>query len=223
MKILYPLILRFFLYALSMLGIILIIKQDFADGLVLESSSIEISQETLLAICILLLLYVGKTNEKFKIFNLALAGVLAVHFVREFDFWLNYNLFDNSWQVFALVFVIAIFYLIFKNFNRFVTELYQVSKTYSFGIFLVGFIILHVFSRLFGSKKIWNVILEPGYLGYIDTEEGEKVISFDDYVYPVKAGVQESVELLAYVLISIGVVEMIIFVIKSSRNSKYEH
>lgn len=223
MKILYPLILRFFLYALSMLGIILIIKQDFADGLVLESSSIEISQETLLAICILLLLYVGKTNEKFKIFNLALAGVLAVHFVREFDFWLNYNLFDNSWQVFALVFVIATFYLIFKNFNRFVTELYQVSKTYSFGIFLVGFIILHVFSRLFGSKKIWNVILEPGYLGYIDTEEGEKVISFDDYVYPVKAGVQESVELLAYALICIGVVEMTIFVIKSSRNSKYEH
>jgi hypothetical protein len=206
-----------------MIGIILIIKQDFADGLVLESSSIEISQETLLAICILLLLYVGRTYEKFKIFNLALAGVLTVHFVREFDFWLNYNLFDNSWQVFALVFVIAIFYLIFKNFNRFVAELYQVSKTYSFGIFLIGFIILHVFSRLFGSKKIWNVILEPGYLGYVRTEEGEKVISFYDYVYPVKAGVQESVELLAYALICIGVMEMIIFVIKSSRNSKYEH
>lgn len=200
-----------------MLCVALIIRHDFKDALILEDSAIEIAQETSLAISILLLAYFGKTFKAFKIFNLSLAGVLAVHFVREFDFWLNYNLFDNSWQVFAAVFVLLTLYLMFKNFKRFVAELAELSKTYSFAIFLIGFVMLHVFSRLFGSKKIWNWLLEPMHNSYISIENGEKSISLIDFVYPVKTGGQEGIELLAYAIMFIGVVEICLYTVKISK------
>lgn len=217
MKALIPLVTRFMIYSLTMLGIILVIRLDFMDAQVLENSAIEITQETFLFLSVIILFYFGLKSDHFKIFNLSLAGVLAVHFVREFDFWLNYNLFDNSWQVFAGALVILTLYLIFKHFKRFVLELTQISKTYSFAIFLIGFIILHAFSRLYGSKKIWNWLLEPMYLEHVNTINGEKSIDLIDYVYPLKTGAQESIELLAYSIMFIGVVEMIIFGIQSSR------
>lgn len=217
MKTLVPLIIRFVIYALAMLGVALIIRHDFKDALILEDSAIEIAQEASLAISILLLGYYGKTSKAFKIFNLSLAGVLAVHFVREFDFWLNYNLFDNSWQVFAAVFVLLTLFLMFKNFKRFVAELAELSKTYSFAIFLIGFIMLHLFSRLFGSKKIWNWLLEPMHNSYISTVNGEKSISLIDFVYPVKTGAQEGIELLAYTIMFIGVVEICLYTVKISK------
>lgn len=219
MKAIIPLIIRFILYALTMLGVVLIILQDFADAQILEDSAIEITQETLLGLSVIILFFSGLKYDHFKIFNLSLAGFLAVHFVREFDFWLNYNLFDNSWQVLAAILVILTFYLIIKHFKRFLLELDQMSKTYSFAIFLIGFVILHTFSRLFGSKKIWNFLLEPMHSEYVSTIDGEKSISLVDYVYPVKTGAQESIELLAYSIMLIGVVEMIIFGVKSSRKT----
>lgn len=217
MRILTPLIIRFVIYALAMLGVTLIIRHDFQDALILEDSSIEIAQEALLAISIILLGYFGKKYSAFKFFNLALAGVLMVHFIRELDFWLNYNLFDKSWQVFGGFFALLTLYLIFKNFKRFLAELVELSKTYSFAIFLIGFIMLHVFSRLFGSKKIWNWLLEPMHNSYISTVNGEKSISLIDFVYPVKTGAQEGIELLAYTIMFIGVVEMCLYTIKINK------
>lgn len=220
MKAIIPLIIRFILYSITMLGVVLIIRQDFVDALILEDSAIEITQETLLGLSVISLFYFGLKHDHFKIFNLSLAGFLAVHFIREFDFWLNYNLFDKSWQVFAGIFVILTLYLVIKHFKRFLSELHQMSKTYSFAIFLMGFVILHTFSRLFGSKKIWNWILEPMYSQHVITVNGEKSISLVDYVYPVKTGVQESIELLAYSIMFIGVIEMITFGVKSSRKAQ---
>ncbi|MFN2261739.1 MAG: hypothetical protein ABR595_06710 [Psychroflexus sp.] len=217
MKPLLPLILRFLIYALTMLGIVLVIRHDFADALVDEYSAIEIFQETLLALSIIVLIFLTFNYSGYKLFYKVLSGVLAVHFIREFDFWLNERLFDNAWQVFAGIVVIFTSYFIFKNFKKLVSELVAISKTYSFAIFFIGFIILHTFSRLFGSKKIWNWMLEPIYNEYVITVNGEKSISLAEYVFPMKTGAQESVELLAYTIMFIGVIEMLIFTIKSSR------
>lgn len=217
MKALIPLISRLVIYSITMLGVVLITRLDFMDAQILENSAIEISQETLLGLSAVILFYFGLKHSDFKIFNLALSGVLAVHFVREFDFWLNYNLFDKSWQVFAGIFIILTLFLIFRHFKRFILELTQISKTYAFAIFFIGFIILHAFSRLFGSKKVWSWLLEPMHSDHVSTVYGKKSISLIDYVYPVKTGVQESIELLAYSIMFIGVVEMIIFGIQSSR------
>ena len=219
-KLLWPLILRALIYSSIIVGVIFVIRHDFADAIVDEYSAIEIFQETLLGISVTVLLFNSINKSHYKLFFNVLAAVLGVHFIREFDFWLNNNLFDKAWQAFAGVVIIITLYFIIKNFKKLIIELERISKTYSFGIFFLGFIILHTFSRLFGSKKIWNVLLEPTYQGYISSENGKKIIDFEEYVYPIKAGAQEGVELLAYAIIFIGVIEMIIFGIKSSRNKE---
>ncbi len=212
MKRLLPLILRFIAYALSLVSISLIMRQDFKDAQVLEDSGIEIAQESLLVLSILILLFSGKKWQLLRIFNLALAGVLSVHFVREFDFWLNYNLFDKAWQLIAGVLVIITLAYMFKNFKQLIVEIVEVSKTYAFAIFLVGFTMLHVFSRLFGSKSLWNYILEPIHSNYESLVGVENTVSLEDFVWPIKTAAQESIELLAYTIMFIGVVELLVYV-----------
>lgn len=204
-----PLAIRVVLYALAMLSVALIIKQDFANGQVLEEEMIEIFQEVFLILAVIFSLIATKF-QTFKTFNYAMAGMLMVHFIREFDFWLNYNLFDYAWQVLALVVFIPTVYLMISKRKTFIRDIFNLSKSYGFGIFTIGFLTLHVFSRLFGSKKIWNWMLEPVYNESVAEVNGEKVISLVDLVYPIKTGAQESVELFAYLLILIGVIEMFI-------------
>lgn len=208
-KKLTPLVVRIVLYALAMLSVALIIKQDFANGQVLEEEMIEVSQEVFLILAVIFSL-IATRFQKFKTFNYAMAGMLTVHFIREFDFWLNYNLFDYAWQVFALLVFIPTVYLIISRRKAFIKDVLNLSKTYGFGIFIIGFLTLHVFSRLFGSKKIWNWMMEPVYNESVAEINGEKVIPLVDIVYPIKTGVQEGVELFAYLLILIGVIEMFI-------------
>lgn len=208
-KKLTPLVVRIVLYALAMLSVALIIKQDFANGQVLEEEMIEVSQEVFLILAVIFSL-IATRFQKFKTFNFAMAGMLMVHFIREFDFWLNYNLFDYAWQVFALLVFIPTVYLIISRRKAFIKDVLNLSKTYGFGIFIIGFLTLHVFSRLFGSKKIWNWMMEPVYNESVAEINGEKVIPLVDIVYPIKTGVQEGVELFAYLLILIGVIEMFI-------------
>lgn len=208
-KKLTPLVVRIVLYALAMLSVALIIKQDFANGQVLEEEMIEVSQEVFLILAVIFSL-IATRFQKFKTFNYAMAGMLMVHFIREFDFWLNYNLFDYAWQVFALLVFIPTVYLIISRRKAFIKDVLNLSKTYGFGIFIIGFLTLHVFSRLFGSKKIWNWMMGPVYNESVAEVNGEKVIPLVDIVYPIKTGVQEGVELFAYLLILIGVIEMFI-------------
>ena len=47
---------------------------------------------------------------------------------------------------------------------------------------------------------------------------GEKIISLEDFVYPLKTGAQEGIELFAYLLILIGVIEM--FISKNNAHKK---
>jgi hypothetical protein len=52
---------------------------------------------------------------------------------------------------------------------------------------------------------------------YVIEENGQKIIELRDFMRPIKDASEESIELLAYSIILIGVVEMIIFGLKSSR------
>ncbi|MDN6280672.1 MAG: hypothetical protein L0J45_06680 [Psychroflexus sp.] len=204
-----PLALRAFLYAIALLVICLIIIKDFANAVVLEDEIIEITQEIFLVLAVLVSLMATKFKG-FKTFNYVMAGMLSVHFIREFDFWLNYNIYEYAWQILAILVFIPTVYLMLKKRQFFIDELFKLSKTYGFGIFLSGFLSLHIFSRLFGSKKIWNWLMEPIYNENIAEVNGEKVISLYDFVFPLKTGVQEGVELFAYLWILIGIIEMYI-------------
>ncbi|NEV93884.1 hypothetical protein G3567_06940 [Psychroflexus sp. YR1-1] len=219
MKPLYPLFVRLLAYAGLMFLMSLIIQFDFAEGEVKEDSLIEITQEVILLIGSLLLIGFSSKAKDFRIFNLTLAGILGIHFVREFDFWLNTQLFDKAWQVLALIILVFVVVMVIRNWKKLVLETASISKTYGFAFFFSGFIILHVFSRLYGRKIMWIDLLRDTHTKYVVEENGDKIIPLRDFMRPVKDASEESIELLAYSIILIGVVEMIIFGVKSSRKT----
>jgi hypothetical protein len=108
--------------------------------------------------------------------------------------------------------------MVIRNWKKFVFELVAISKTYGFAFFFSGLIILHVFSRLYGRKLMWIDLLRNTHDQYVIEDNGEKVIALRDFMRPVKDASEESIELLAYSIILIGVVEMIMFGVKSSKN-----
>ncbi|MBZ9652045.1 hypothetical protein [Psychroflexus montanilacus] len=220
MKPLYPVIIRLFAYAALMFLMSLAIQYDFAEGEVKEDSLIEITQEVLLLISSILLISFSSKTKDFKIFNLALAGFLGVHFVREFDFWLNTELFDKAWQVISLVIVVIVLVMVVRNWRKLLLETAAITKTYGFAFFFSGLVILHIFSRLYGRKLIWIDLLRDTHDKYVISENGEKVVKLRDFMRPVKDASEESIELLAYSIMLIGVVEMIIFGLKSSRKTQ---
>jgi hypothetical protein len=217
MKPLLPTIVRLFAYSSFMFIMALVIQFDFAEGEVKEDSLIEITQEILLFVSAILLIAFSSKAGGFKIFNLSLAGFLGVHFVREFDFWLNAQLFDKAWQVLALIILVLIVVMVIRNWKKFIFEFVAISKTYGFAFFFSGLIILHVFSRLYGRKLMWIDLLRDTHDKYVIENNGEKVIALRDFMRPVKDASEESIELLAYSIIFIGVVEMIMFSVKSSK------
>jgi hypothetical protein len=219
MKPLIPPFIRLLSYSALMFLMALVIQFDFAEGEVKEDSLIEISQEIVLLISALVLIGFASKAKDFRLFFLVLAGFLGVHFVREFDFWLNTQLFDKAWQVISLVIIILVLILVVKNWKKLILEISSISKTYGFAFFFSGLIILHVFSRLYGRKLMWIDLLRDTHDKYVISESGEKIISLRDFMRPVKDASEESLELLAYSIILIGVVEMIIFGVKSTRKA----
>ena len=220
MKPLIPPFIRLLSYSALMFLMALVIQFDFAEGEVKEDSLIEVTQEVLLLISSLMLIVFSSRTKNFKIFNLTLAGFLGVHLVREFDFWLNTQLFDKAWQVIALVIVVIVLIMVIRNWKKLILELAAISKTYGFAFFFSGLIILHVFSRLYGRKLMWIDLLRDTHNKYVIEENGEKVVVLRDFMRPVKDASEESIELLAYSIMLIGVVEMIIFGIKSTRKAQ---
>ena len=202
MKPLYPLIVRLLAYAGFMFLISFAIQFDFAAGQVKEDSYTEVLQEVLLLIASILLIVASFKSKTHKLFFLGLAGFLGVHFVREFDFWLNTQLFDKAWQVISLVIVIAVLVMIIKNWKKIIEEIACISKTYGFAFFFSGLIILHVFSRLYGRKLIWIDLMRENHSQYVIKQDGDYVI-----------------ELLAYSIMFIGVIEMINFGLRTSTKS----
>lgn len=217
MKPIYPLIIRLFAYTGLMFFISLVIQFDFARGEVKEDSLIEITQEVLSFISSILLIIFSSKVKDFKFFFLGLAGFIAVHFVREFDFWLNTQLFDKAWQTIALAIVVIVLIMVVRNWRKLVLEVAFISKTYGFAFFFSGLIILHIFSRLYGRKLMWIDLLRDTHYKYVIEENDKKIIPLRDFMRPVKDASEESIELLAYSIMLIGVVEMIIFGVKTSK------
>ncbi|MDN5113033.1 beta-carotene 15,15'-monooxygenase [Aliarcobacter butzleri] len=123
----------------------------------------------------------------FKIPNLKRASMLIVAFylvlfIRENDdiFDLVYHGFWAPWAF--LVALIAIVYA-FKDWKKGVLELATYLKIPHMKLMIFSVMFLFVFSRLFGMGSFWRQVMQ------------------DNFVYEVKAMIEEGTELLAYGLI----------------------
>lgn len=184
-------VIRLFIYALILLTDYFIIYLDILNRKVKEDSAIEIAQESYLFLISVLLLYQAFKTAKYKSLTLVLALFFSMHFVREFDFFLD-KIFDGLWQVLAFSMLAIALYIFVKSRKLIIDQIGKIQDNISTGLFLIGLTLLHVFSRLWGKSDNWKTLLQEKYMRV-----------FKDLA-------EEGIELVAYSILFIATVELLL-------------
>lgn len=183
---------RFIGYALMMFLIATIIRTDFKLGDFSESSYTEYTQESFLFLVICIFIYCFFKKPSVKVLSILFSLFFLVHLIRELD-----GVFDQIvhgfWIYPALLVVLFAFFILIKNWKKFWEEFNTIHRSYPFGILLCGLVILHVFSRIYGTTSTWKYALQ------------------DEYLRIIKDASQESIELLGYSFILIASVEWLLY------------
>ncbi len=199
MKLLLQSILRLFGYALLIFICSYIIEIDFKDGNANEDGLIELSQHFTLLTCVLIGFFSLVYTKKHKVFMLILSLFIAIHLIREFDAWFDSHFPALGWFPFVAVVLVTMLVIIVKNFQIFIEQINEASTTMGFGILLLALAKLHIFTRIYGKPSNWDAIMG------------------DNYLYQVERISEESVELVAYTMILIAMIELFIHSKKVSK------
>ncbi|MGM0635972.1 MAG: hypothetical protein ACQESK_07885 [Bacteroidota bacterium] len=192
-KSILPVFIRLFGYAGLLFFITQIIRIDFEAGEFKEDGLVEYTQESLLILSTILLLITAAKFNIQRYFNIGLGLFLLMHFIREFDAFFDENVFDGFWQIGVYTTLAIALVIIIKNWKAFWKQLANIQDKFPFGILLIGLTTLHVFSRLYGKTSNWESLLGSNY------QRG------------VKDASEECIELLAYMIIFIAVIEIIVY------------
>lgn len=189
--------LRIAIYSLMMIGILEIIKIDSLSLDFNESSYTEKFQQAFLIISSLLSFFYASKKKNLKWFFVSLGTLLLMIFIREYNNFLDNYVMNGLWEsLVAIVFIIYLFFIV-RNFKALLSQIIDVLPTFSFGVFFVGFLIVMIFSRIFGLDPIWENLLG------------------DNFIRPIKRIAEEGTELLGYSLMFLAVCEMFVLENKS--------
>ena len=194
MKALINPVIRLAIYAVLFYLCTIPIEADFLIGQANETNAIEIAQQSILLICILVGFLSLAYTSKYRTFMAVMSLFIGLHLVRELDAWFDSHIFNLGWLPYILVLAVIMLFIFIKNLKSFSIQIKSLSHTAGFGIFLVSLANLHVFTRIYGKPSNWDNIMGQNYL------------------YSVERASEESVELIAYMMILIAVVELFIFV-----------
>jgi hypothetical protein len=164
---------------------------DILNREVKEDSAIEIAQESYLFIISILLFYQAFKTPKYKSLLLVLGLFFSMHFVREFDFFLD-MIFDGLWQIIAFSMLAVAIYIFVKSRKTIIDQVGKIKDNIATGLFLIGLTLLHVFSRLWGKSDNWKTLLQEKYMRV-----------FKDLS-------EEGIELVAYSILMIATVELLL-------------
>ncbi len=156
-----------------------------------ELSPVELLQNLLLLICIMLFGWIASRDRLRCPMALGFCTLFAVCLVRELDFFLDFYVIDNLWQVVcATLLAITLVYL-GRHRKRFVNGLARSWPSTGLAIILGGFILLIPFAQLMGHDELWQQIMGDG------------------YIRVVKVAAEEIIELGAYSMLTIGAFEFL--------------
>lgn len=162
-----------------------------------ETSLTELLQESFLLLSLIFYLVLYRRCITPRPFLALVAAFYAVLFIRELDMFLD-AIVHGFWKYPALLVTGVGVYLGLKGWRQTRRELYLFLVTPG-GIFTAfGVLLVLFFSRLFGSSKLWEPIMQDNYL--------------DIY----KAAIQEGIELYGYSIIFIGSLMTLIHFLKKN-------
>jgi len=155
-------------------------------------------QETILLSLALGMLIISTRLQQVSMLASMFAGFFILAFIRELDSLLEENIGTGTWQVLVTLVLLAMIYRARSGWVRLKSEFVSHLETFSFGLFVGGFLTTFVFSRLLGIEELWMAILE------------------DKYHRTVKNAVEESFELLGDSLLLFSGVEFYFLYAKHS-------
>jgi hypothetical protein len=150
-----------------------------------EFSATEFSQLVLLAITVLGFVHLARRSQDDRRFAVLAAGLFACMLIREIDALLDLLL-DGLWQ--GLVTLVSVTCLIYSLFDWRSTlrGMARLVVSRAGVVMIIGLAILLAYSRLLGMGLLWQGLLGDGYLRLF------------------KNAIEESTELLGYVIILIA-------------------
>jgi len=187
------LLIRFLVYAALVAGtfqwLVIAVGRHGPKWVVRDDGPIEITQ-LLAALFTSVLFWLlsrerARSSDLFRVFS----GLSLIACARELDnLTLEFGSRD-AYKWMAMVPLAWVLSVIYRARGRLLDQLASFSRTSAFSLLMAGFLIVVVYSQLIGQKTLWLAVLDP------------------DVYRPVKDIVEESSELLGYLLMLFGAAE----------------
>jgi hypothetical protein len=178
---------EFVLLAIMMAAVPLVIALDTVvlDHGVQEMSVTEFTQKGLLVLCTALVAMTARKRQDSRGFLVLVAGFFGVMLIRESD-WLFDLITPGFWIYPALVVSVAVIVYAARQRGTVISPMITCASTKPFAYLAVGLLLVLVFSRTFGTGRLWAEVMGA------------------DYHRIYKSIIQEGIELLGYVMVFFG-------------------
>lgn len=143
-----------------------------------ESSATELMHDTFAFVTCALFLLAAYFSRSLRPAAVVVATLSGMMLIREFDAFLDANVFDGAWQTLVCIALFASTVYLIKQPEPVKPSLIEYSKLSSAGIYLSGILVVLVFSRLFGRGSFWEAVMGDGYMRVVKNivEEGTELI-----------------------------------------------
>lgn len=181
-------LLKPFLYLMVIsVAVPLIIKFDVINfgGGIPEVSLTEFSQHFLLFCTVLIFSLSAKKLPQQRGFYVLVAGFFGCMLLREHDYYFD-MIIHGFWFYPTIILALASIFYTYKNSDNFSASALEFKKTNSYIYIVTGLAIVLIFSRLFGTGDLWQMIMKT------------------DYQRNYKSIIQEGLELFGYAIVFLG-------------------
>ena len=186
-------LMRFCSYCVALTGLIGLsshLIQTLGGDLVMrENGIVEWGQVVCLLFAAILLYCAGKHTQEYKELFRVLSILPVIVIIRENDDLLETYVFDEAWEVFVIIGLTYLGYVLVSTFSPVSQQFIKFTHTQPFICFVLGFFIVVAFSRIIGQQKLWRALLQ---------ERHHRMIG---------GFVEEIMEFLGYCILLIGALE----------------
>jgi hypothetical protein len=160
-----------------------------ADSIYSEHSIVEYSQTACLLIAAAFFYAGARRSDHWRALCVGFTFAATIAAVREQDSFLDRHVFDGAWQIIVFGLVVGLVVYLKRHGRGVGGQVTSYAETRGAGLLLGGFLVVFVFSRLFGKQTFWKAVMGDGY---------QRV---------VKNIAEEGVELVGYSLLTLAAVE----------------
>jgi len=166
-----------------------------------EVSFTEFGQLTMLLAAAGIFLKAGLIDTSSRGLSFILAGMAFLGAIRELDGFLD-MIWHGSWKIPFYLVLCLVVWLVYRNRDTLQESIEDFLKQPAWGVLLSGFLVVFVFSRLFGKGELWKSIMA------------------DNYMRAVKNAVEEGTELMGFSLITLAAYEFLLLCRAKKRRDK---